>query len=102
MQSIGIIPLPLTKPLLYGWIITLAALYVIVAYAVEFGRARHHANSGLHAMHRIFNSGVFAGGIVLLIAVIDPDVLAIIGDTSNYLIFAGFAAVVYPIIMLFA
>lgn len=53
-------------------------------------------------MHRIFNSGVFAGGIVLLIAVIDPDVLAIIGDTSNYLIFAGFAAVVYPIIMLFA
>lgn len=56
------------------------------------GRAKSDRNL---VVDLVFNAGTFAGSAMLLLGITEPALLAVIGDTTVYLLIAGLAGVVH-------
>jgi len=44
---------------------------------------------------------MFAGSVILIVGIVYPPVLNQIGDTKAFLLIAGMAGIIYPIVALF-
>ncbi len=73
------------------WFIALFALYL-------FGRkslARLHGGAAPTNMARLSDAATFAGSLLLLAGVVDPETLKAVGDTTVFLIIAGIGGLFY-------
>jgi hypothetical protein len=77
------------------------ALYLILAYSIDFIIKKYPKDSGKAIIERTFNSATFAGSALLLVGIIFPAVLTAIGSLKPYLLFASFAGLAYSIRALF-
>lgn len=87
---------------LYSWILALLLIYMGAAYGCRDTRGERYLDSGNDFMlTQLFNGITFAGSIAVLWGVVDPSVMAILGDTSMFLLVAGLAGALYAVRQLF-
>jgi hypothetical protein len=85
--------LPRNESEFYLWATLLIILYVVLASAVRLARRKH--NFDIPGF--VFDAATFSGTVLLLIGVVDPQVLRLMGDTTWFLIIAGFVGVLYAV-----
>jgi hypothetical protein len=96
---------PRTTDDLYRWTLIVVVAYVAAAYLICFGRAalrRGGLPSGRFGTTKLYDGATFAASLLLLIAVADPAVFALIGNTKPFLIVAGLGGAVHTLHELFA
>ena len=72
--------------------------YLIAAYILRDDRGERYIDSGHEFMlTQLFNGITFAGSLAVLWGVIDPRIMAILGDTTMFLLVAGLAGVLYSL-----
>ena len=75
--------------------------YVVVACLINYIRHGTIQHPNKEIISVLFDGSLFAGSIVLLIGVVYEPVLKEIGDTKPFLLIAGAAGAVYPLVALF-
>ena len=82
---------------MWTWIIFLRAGHLGAVYVLRLFRRKQLFNDqSLQALvTRIFDAGAFATSFMLIIGVTHDAVLKALGGTQPFLIFAGFAGVIY-------
>lgn len=77
--------------------------YMLLAYVMRWRTLpiRMRRDNGTFFIGQIFNGTTFAGSTVLLMGILDPRVLALVGNTKPFLLVAGLAGVCYSLHALF-
>jgi hypothetical protein len=86
--------LPNDEQELYVWIAVITAIYLGVAYLIQF-KSKGFADQDRYALTRVFDATTFSGSSMLLLGLMAPNVLVAIGSTKLFLLIAGFGGVVY-------
>jgi len=86
--------LPTDENEVYQWIAVITAIYLAVAYSIQYFKKGFQAQDA-HQMTRIFDGTTFAGSIMLMLGFFYPTVLKAIGSTHAFLLVAGFGGIIY-------
>jgi hypothetical protein len=86
--------LPTDEQELYVWMAILTAVYLLVAYGIQW-KTKGFSDQDRFALTRVFDATTFAGSIMLLLGLMSPAVLVAIGSTKLFLLIAGFGGAVY-------
>ena len=93
--------LPKNEDDLYVWIMALMAAYILAAYVLAYLLSAPAKDPGLSIIERVYNAATFALSFMLLLGIADADVLKAIGTVKPFLLFGGFAGIVYSCRALF-
>lgn len=74
--------------------------YLVVAVIINWKRHGSVQSPTKEIIAQLFDGSLFAGSVVLLMGVFEPSVLAEIGNTKPFLLIAGAAGVIYPLVAL--
>lgn len=73
------------------------AVYLLVAYSLDYFRGSKGGETTKIAIERIYNAATFGASVMLLMGVFEPSVLAAIGTLKPFILFAGFAGAIYSL-----
>lgn len=73
------------------WFMTLFAVYLFA----RKGLARLHGGVAATNMARLSDAATFAGSLLLLAGIVNPETLKAVGDTTVFLIIAGIGGLFY-------
>jgi hypothetical protein len=88
------VPWPETEDDLWRWVLGLMVACLATAIAVWKVRSSAPVTDVLLAA-KVFDSATFAMSLMLLIGIVQPTVLALIGNTKPFLIVAALAGLIY-------
>ena len=73
------------------WFLAIFVIYIVARKGV----ARLYRRSAPTNMARLSDAATFAGSLLLLIGIVNPETLKAVGDTTVFLIIAGVGGLLY-------
>lgn len=81
----------------YGWVLVLAAVYLVVAFFVSNFDHPYDRREARNLGERVFDAATFATSTMLLMGIFDPQIIVHLGGAKLFLVIAGLAGFLYAL-----
>lgn len=93
MSDLGAL-IPKTEDDVYIFNLFTTTIYLFVAYGIQWAKKRDFGRPDT-ILTRVFDGVTFSSSLLILAAIVSPDVLKALGNTKLYLIVAGLGGIIY-------